>query len=104
MAICFQAREILTRPHDRALNPKGLTLQAVVFGLPAFLWIGRFRFPYVGGFPWEYMTTWYELVGWATVDTGIFALGQAILLLIISRHRASDDGATPRETEPLLHA
>jgi hypothetical protein len=105
-AIYYQAKTSLSRPQDQAVSHAGLAIQAVIFTCIAVSWIGRVEFPYeaYGGFPWGALSTWYELVGWAAVDTGIFALGQAILLWVVSRHAASGSGAFDGETEPLLRA
>jgi hypothetical protein len=105
LAIYFQVKETRLRLQEQALSRMGLAVQVVVFILLAFSWIGRVEFPYPdGGFPWTYMSTWYELVGWATVDNGIFAMGQAILLCIVSRQEAFNSGVVHGETEPLLRA
>jgi hypothetical protein len=105
LAIYFQVKETRLRLQEQALSRMGLAVQVVVFILLAFSWIGRVEFPYPdGGFPWTYMSTWYELVGWATVDNGIFAMGQAILLWIVSRQEAFNSGVVHGETEPLLRA
>jgi hypothetical protein len=103
VAIYLQVRETRLRSQEQALSRMGLTVQAVIFVLLACSWIGRVEFPYAdGGFPWIYSSTWYQLVGWATVDNGIFAIGQAILLWIVSRQEAFDVGVVHGETEPLL--
>jgi hypothetical protein len=105
VTIYFQVRETQMRPQEQALSRMGLAVQAVIFILVAFSWIGRVEFPYPdGGFPWTSLSTWYELVGWAAVDNGIFAIGQAILLWIVSRQDAFNSGVVHGETEPLLHA
>jgi hypothetical protein len=105
LAIYFQVKETRLRLQEQALSRMGLAVQVVVFILLAFSWIGRVEFPYPdGGFPWTYISTWYELVGWATVDNGIFAMGQAILLWIVSRQEAFNSGVVHGETEPLLRA
>jgi hypothetical protein len=105
-AIYYQVKEIRSQPHEGALSNLGLAMQTVVFMLLAGSWIGRVEFPYskFGGFPWQSLSTWYQLVGWAAVDTAIFATGQATLLCILSRHTRSDSGAINSETEPLLRA
>ncbi|CAO2648046.1 Nn.00g089680.m01.CDS01 [Neocucurbitaria sp. VM-36] len=104
-AVCYQAKEMLSRPWDRALSHVGLATQALVFALIAISWIGRVKFPYEEhGFPWGFLSTWYELVGWAAVDNGIFALGQAILLWIGLCRTTSGSGGFHEETEPLLRS
>ncbi|KAH7392463.1 hypothetical protein DE146DRAFT_141843 [Phaeosphaeria sp. MPI-PUGE-AT-0046c] len=103
VAIYFQIKEIRLRPQDQALVSLGLALQAVVFTLLAFSWVGRIRFPYPdGGLQWTYLSAWYQLVGWATVDNSIFAIGQATLLSIIAGHRSCIHTSVDSETEPLL--
>ncbi|KAF2281487.1 uncharacterized protein EI97DRAFT_410356 [Westerdykella ornata] len=106
-AFYYQAKQILSRPpQDQALAQVRLAIQAFVFAFMAVSWIGRVRFPYeeMGGFPWAQLSTWYELVGWAAVDRGIFALGQAVLLWMVKRRGASGSGNLDGETEPLLGA
>jgi hypothetical protein len=105
-AFYFQAKESLSRPSDHALSRRGLLAQAVIFALVAVSWIWRVRFPYDA---WEGMfmglfSTWYELVGWAAVDNAIFALVQALLLWVTSRHVRPRRAVSEGETEPLLHA
>lgn len=103
VAVYLQIKETRLRPQEKALSGLGLAVQAVIFTVVAFSWVGRIKFPHPdGGLPWAwtYLSTWYELVGWATVDNGIFAMGQAILLWIVAGHRL--DERVYGETEPLL--
>lgn len=105
LAVYFQIKETRSRPQEQALASLGLALQAVVFAVLAFSWVGRAEFPYPDGrFHWSYLSAWYQLVGWATVDNGIFAMGQAILLWIIVSQRSRIYGGVQSETEPLLRA
>jgi hypothetical protein len=103
-AIYFQVKELRSRPQEQGLSHWGLAIQTMVFMLLATSWVGRVQFPYkrFGGFPWQALSDWYQLVGWATVDNAIFAAGQATLLWIVSHHTDSASGALPSETEPLL--
>jgi hypothetical protein len=106
-AVFFQARETITRSPGQALSRVGLAAQALVFALVAVSWVMRVRFP------WELLdgrrvtfgvlVTWYELVGWAAVDNAVFALGQGVLLGIVSRHKVKGDDVSEGETQPLLH-
>jgi hypothetical protein len=105
VAIYYQAREIVKFPRNIALSRVGLATQAVIFTIMAISWIGRVSFPYeyfAEGF-WGTLTTWYELVGWAAVDTGIFALGQAFLLWRIPHEASVASGPLQPEEQPLLH-
>lgn len=86
------------------LSLAGLLLQAIVFAVVALAWVFRV--------PWESqepaMTEgmyfgWYRSVGWAAVDNGIFAVVQALLFLVASRHTAGF-GAVGTETVPLLRS
>ncbi|KAF2844699.1 hypothetical protein T440DRAFT_473173 [Plenodomus tracheiphilus IPT5] len=105
VAVYFQIKETRLRPQEQALVGLGLALQAVVFTVLAFSWVGRIEFPYpYDGFQWTYLSAWYQLVGWATVDNGIFAMGQMTLLWIIAGHRSRIHGGVHDETEPLLRA
>ncbi|KAH7380164.1 hypothetical protein BKA66DRAFT_571239 [Pyrenochaeta sp. MPI-SDFR-AT-0127] len=105
-AIYYQVRETLSQPQNTALSRVGLATQAIIFGILAISWIGRVRFPFEGFAErfWGLLSTWYELVGWAAVDTGVFALGQAFILWKVSRQAVLGSGAFHGETEPLLHA
>lgn len=105
-AIYYQVRETISRSLNEALSYVGLALQAVIFASMAFSWIRRVNFPYEGfaGYPWGFVITRYELVGWAAVNTGIFALGQAILSLTVSRYVARGKGTLLGEAEPLFRA
>ena len=104
--IYCQVRQTLSRPRVQALSPVGLAAQAAGFALMAISWIGRVKFPYEGldGHFWGSLSSWYELVGWAAIDNGIFALGQAILLWVVWHHETWGNGARDEETEPLLRA
>ncbi|KAH7412440.1 hypothetical protein BKA64DRAFT_702564 [Cadophora sp. MPI-SDFR-AT-0126] len=76
-----------------ALSQDGLVVQAVVFAIVALSWTARLRFQLEGGEGHEvgpppgsglwvvmWLRAWYEFVGWAAVDNGVFALVQAALL------------------------
>jgi hypothetical protein len=103
-AIYFQVREIRSRPRNHAFSHVSLAIQAAVFAFVAISWIGRVKFPYEGFSErtWGFLSTWFELVGWAAVDNGIFAIGQAVLLWGLLHQERS--GAYRAETEPLLRA
>ncbi|KAL3427580.1 ATP synthase F0 [Phlyctema vagabunda] len=92
-SLCFQWQEAA------ALSSTGLAAQAVVFAAVALSWISRVRFlEYVGDegrFPF---VAWYQLVSWAVVDNGIFALVQAVLFCLAKRHPSG----LSVEDEPLL--
>jgi hypothetical protein len=101
VAIYFQIRETRLRPKEQALTGLGLAVQAVIFTFVAFSWVGRVEFSYPDGrFSWRYLLTWYAEVGWATIDSGIFAIGQAI----VACHRSHVHGIAHGESEPLLSA
>jgi hypothetical protein len=101
-----QARETISRPSHRALSIVGLAIQVVVFAVVALCWPLRMTIPR------EYWDmpllrrwmTWYQLVGWATIDNAVFAIVQAVLLWIAMRRRGEVEGmVTNAETAPLLH-
>ena len=85
-----------------ALSAVGLAVQVVVFVVVALSWITRVRFlEYMDKFsdhPFRW-TTWYELVGWAVVDNGVFALIQGVLLYLSWKRRHNGIEA---DEEPLL--
>jgi hypothetical protein len=106
IAIYYQSKEIASQPDRTALSRLGLIVQAVVFLIVALSWIGRVRFSYEGFSErfWGMLSTWYELVGWAAVDTGIFAFGEALLLWILVQSRSAAGSMPHGEEQPLLHA
>lgn len=83
-----------------ALSVEGLGLQAVVFFVVALCWPFRFYMP--PEVPWG---SWYQLVGWAAVDNGLFALVQAVLYVVARRKKRSivgDIQTAAGESAPLL--
>lgn len=81
----------------RALSLEGLAAQAVVFALLALSWLWRLRWPGPG----VMIATWYQCVGFVSVDHAVFAVVQAVLLWIAVRR--SRQGATAAsEREPLI--
>lgn len=104
-----QARKILTVRFPNALSLQGLAMQAIVFTLVSVTWIWGLPFPYEKfdgqrDFNWTMFTIWYGAIGWIIVDSFVFALGQAVLLLL-ALHRSSSGKATIQpgsEAEPLL--
>lgn len=107
LGIFCQAREIMVAPFPNALSLQGLALQALIFTLISVTWIPSLPFPYEkleGRYNWNTFTVWYGAVGFIIVNSFIFALGQAVLLLL-ALHRSSLSKATIQrgtETEPLL--
>jgi hypothetical protein len=95
-----QVREILSQPSLRALSLVGLATQAVIFAIVAISWMMRVKYP------WnvlDFLTAWYQLVGWAAVDNAVFAIVQAVLLLLALHHVGRHANKPPSgETEPLL--
>jgi hypothetical protein len=108
-AIYPQARMFLGHSSlNRSLSVLGLAIQALVFTTLAISWFSRVAFsPPPEDFPhwWGYwaLSVWFEWVGWAVVDNGVFAIGQGILFVLAVR-RWSVAGAlgTEGEREPLL--
>jgi hypothetical protein len=107
--ICHQAREILAVPFPNALSLQGLAMQAIVFTLVSVAWIYSLPFPYEKfdgqrDLNWVNLSIWYGAIGWIIIDSFVFALGQAVLLLL-ALHRSFSSKATTQpgsETEPLL--
>lgn len=97
----------MVAPFPNALSLQGLALQALIFTLISVTWIPSLPFPYEkleGRYNWNTFTVWYGAVGFIIVNSFIFALGQAVLLLL-ALHRSSLSKATIQrgtETEPLL--
>jgi hypothetical protein len=86
-----------------ALSILGLATQAVVFALVASSWTARVRFPTFEGVSLNLLIAWYQLVGWAAVDNGIFAIIQFVLLCLAKHHqRGLVDSFTRPDEEPLL--
>jgi hypothetical protein len=104
-----QAREILALPFPNALSLQGLAMQAIVFTPVSVTWIYSLPFPYEKfdgqrDLNWATFSIWYGAIGWIIIDSFVFALGQAVLLLL-ALHRSSSSKATTQresETEPLL--
>ncbi|KAJ5951188.1 uncharacterized protein N7479_009601 [Penicillium vulpinum] len=104
-----QAREISAVPFPNALSLQSLAMQAVVFTLVSVTWIYCLPFPYEKidrqrDLNWTAFSVWYGAIGWIIIDSFIFALGQAVLLLL-ALHRSSSSKVTTQrgsETEPLL--
>ncbi|KAF2826715.1 hypothetical protein CC86DRAFT_405973 [Ophiobolus disseminans] len=105
VAIYCQAKEIRSRPWERALSRVGITVQAVVFSLVAVSWVLRVEYPWGEmSLSWESLLRWYYLVGWAPVFNAVFALGQAVLLAVVWRSGRVGGRVCKGETEPLLRA
>ncbi|KAF2852201.1 hypothetical protein T440DRAFT_497770 [Plenodomus tracheiphilus IPT5] len=100
-----QARMMSRQPQEHGLSRAGLAVQAVVFALVAVTWITRVAFPYdevEGKWGVGMLLMWFEMVGWAAVDNGVFAVVQMVLLGIAMRSLRGDGGVESGETEPLL--
>lgn len=102
-ALVVQARETLSRPSSAALSLVGLAVQAAVFILLSLSWTARLVLP------WDWrdvrpalhvLITWYQLIGFVPVDHAVFAVVQAVLCWLATRHRAGIE--TGGETEALL--
>ncbi|KAJ6023938.1 hypothetical protein N7540_004735 [Penicillium herquei] len=106
LSIYLQAGKIFKEPFPSSLSFQGLLLQATVFLIGAIVWVWSLAFPYKeakGHWNWSVFSIWYSTIGWVIVNTLIFALGQALLCVLLSRRTPSDDEITPSgETEPLL--
>jgi hypothetical protein len=107
LGIFCQAREILVAPFPNALSLQGLALQALIFTLVSVTWIPSLPFPYEkleGYYDWNTFTMWYGIVGFIIVDSFVFGLGQAVLLLLALCRSSSSKATIQRgtETEPLL--
>lgn len=100
-----QARKTLLEPSLGALSTVSLAVQAIVFAVVAVSWVARVVFPAMPAITPGVVVTWYQLIGWAAVDNGVFAIGQAVIWFIATR-KAGWRGENPSsgETEPLLRA
>lgn len=106
LSVYRQAREIFAVTFPNALSLHGLGVQAVVFTLVSVAWIWSLPFPYEmlnGKVNWNIISAWYGMIGWVIVNSFVFALGQAVLL-VLALHRSSSDKVTIQggEIEPLL--
>lgn len=107
LGIYRQSREILAVPFPNALSLQGLAVQAAVFTLVSVMWIWSLPFPYEkldGYLNWKIFSVWYGALGWIIIDNFVFALEQAVLLLL-ALHRSSSSKASMQrgsEKEPLL--
>ncbi|KAL4866607.1 hypothetical protein BDV12DRAFT_131373 [Aspergillus spectabilis] len=111
VAVYRQARLVLRSPDfPGAWSIRGLELQAIMFSLIALSWVWRIPFPWeeVEYPTFQVFQVWSSTVGWVAVDNGIFAVGQALLLLLAKWRRRKtevEEGTTSSdldETEPLL--
>lgn len=117
-AVFSQLREIkiarsseLSSPPSNALSICGLAVQAVVFTALSFTWIwrvpientrigwGRWSWPVIA---LDSVMYWYSLVGFPAFDSGVFAMGQGVLLVAAWRRGKGRVTAVDREQEPLL--
>lgn len=76
-----QLHQVRYRLDPSTLSVDGLAVQAAVFFAVAMCWPLRMSIPF--GVRWF---DWYSLVGWATVDNGVFAFAQAVLYCFARRH------------------
>lgn len=109
LSLYAQARQTPPRPRlsEEALSPVGLAVQAIVFTVLALYWPFRLTLPpEFRGMPiLRSLLAWYQLVGWAAVDSAVFAFVQAALLLmgaIARRNVPGGELAENDETTPLL--
>jgi hypothetical protein len=96
LAFVAQARFMLSTPSRQALSVTGLTTQAIVFSFVGISWIFRLRLSherYTSGIGSSF-------VGWAAVNNLVFALVQALLLVVMG-WRTSAMNVGP-ESAPLL--
>ncbi|KAH6892597.1 hypothetical protein B0T10DRAFT_295654 [Thelonectria olida] len=93
-----QARELKSRSDAGACSVPGLAVQAGVFLVVAIFWPLRMPLPWGVRF-----STWYQLVGWATLDNLVFAFVQGVLWCVARRFKGATSEATG-ETAPLLAA
>lgn len=87
---------------DNALSVRGLAVQAVVFLLVAVSFVWRMRIPdeELDEHFLVNLRMWYGTVGWATINTLIFAVPQGVLAWIAWRHKG--DGGEIGERSALL--
>lgn len=97
-ALALQLRQMRTTAGIEALSIESLGLQGTVFLMLAFCWPLRMWLPPGERLvPW--FTAWYQFVGWATVDSLIYAVSQGFLWWLA---RQFDEKSRGRESEPLL--
>lgn len=88
-ALFARAGESRSRSSLGALSGEGLAFQAVVFAVVALDWPRRMTTHSVFWemVPWWAYVTWCQLLGWAAVDSAVFAFVQAVLLWVVRRRR-----------------
>jgi hypothetical protein len=96
-ALWAQAPAIVRPDGARALSLEGLAAQAVVFALLALSWLWRLRWPGSG----VMIVSWYQCVGFVSVDHAVFAVVQGVLLWIAVR-RSRQGATTASDREPLI--
>lgn len=106
LSVYRQAREIFAVTFPNALSLHSLGMQAAVFTLVSVAWIWSLPFPYEmssGEVNWNIFSVWYGTIGWVIVNSFVFALGQAVLLVLVLRRWSSDKVTIQGgEIEPLL--
>lgn len=103
----FEARVILSQPAGDtgigSVSQTGLLVQAVVFAAVALSWVHRAAWPAdrpgIGSGLWM---GWYRIVGWAAVNNGIFAAGQAYLWFLVRGRASAPVVGSSSEAQPLL--
>ena len=98
-----QVQLLRSRSDPGALSVLGLVTQAAIFALNAVLWPRRVCFDWERwsrqGQGLNFFINWYSSIGFVALDTGIFAVVQAILLAIAIHQRSRN--LSP-EIQPLL--
>lgn len=106
-ALSPQIRELRAHPsNENALSLVGLAVQTVVFTAVALGWLFRLTLPELtwSRFSLRVFIIWYQLVGWAAIDTAIFAVGQGVLLAIgLRQGRGGQVVLVTSESSPLLN-
>lgn len=89
----FQARKILSRRSLGTLSLLGLTCQAIVFAMVGYSGVFRLqieRRQLNGATGWAAFVASYQLVGWAAVDSFVFAIVQATLFAVALERKWSN--------------
>jgi hypothetical protein len=74
IALAPQSPELHDRTSLGALSASGLGIQAVAFAMLAMSWSLRFKMD--DTVPPPTLVSWYQWVGWATIDNAAFAIIQ----------------------------
>jgi hypothetical protein len=86
-----------------ALSTRALSLQSIAFLALAVSWPFRFGYPWGQLYDeWWVVTLWYPQVGWPCVNNAVIAVGQFVMLCVVSSADSDSAGSLSGERRALL--